>query len=245
MRGCLSIFLAFFACSAFGQSPAPTADSEFLAVHPDVLIYVHGHPSGVDAVQISMLDAKYPPETLRKQIDDLCTRLNAKPNGLQVYAYTMENNPKLKFLQAIFAVPGLTDEEGNANLTPLIQAFAGVEAPYTIHGMEVFFDEFDPPIKGPKNFTSNKVIVSGRRDSNPPQVEYAIQLLTQNPSEIKVETKPPVVEPKPKQAPEKNSSPILVWCLILLAGLAASALVYFLLIKRLSGSSATSVLRKP
>jgi len=244
MRAPLSLLLLLPGCLAFGQGDPSGAPSGFNAVRPDVVIYVRGHPTGADIVQISMVDPKYPPAQLQKQVEDLCKRLNYPAQGLQIYTYTMGNGPNLKFLQASFATTGLTDQDNNANLTPLLQAFAGVQAPFTIKGMEVFYDEFDPPIKGPKNFKSSAVVVTGRRDSNPSQVEYSVQLLSQNPDDLLVSTKPPPVESKVNQVPVQNSTSALLWCLILVAGMAAGALVYFLLTRRLSGRSTTSVLRK-
>jgi hypothetical protein len=246
MRLLLSLLLLFAALSAWSQGVIPPqSDDGFRAVRPDVLVYVEGHAAAGEIVQISMVNPDYPAETLKNQVEDLCKRLNSPARGLQVYTYTMGSNSKLKFLQASFATTGMTDGEGNANLTPLLQALAGVPGPFTIKGVEVFYNGFDPPIKGPKNFTSPAVVITGRRDSSPPQVEYSIQLQSQNASEIQVETKPPTAEPTINQPPVEKSNRVMLWCLILLAGLAGGSLVYFLLIKRLSGSSSTSVLRKP
>ena len=239
MRGCLSILMLLPACAALCQTPqAPAIQAN--TVRPDAVIYVKHHPLGADLVQITMVNPSYPEDTLKKQSEDLCRRLNFPAQGLSVYSYTMGDKANLKFVQASFATAGLSDADGNANLTPILQSFAGVPAPYTVKGIEIFYSDFDPPIKGPKSFKSNAVVVSGREDANPPQVEYSVQLLSQNPSDLLVETKPPTVEPTVKQAPVEKSTPVVLWCLILLAGMAAGALVYFLLIKRLSGGSATS-----
>jgi hypothetical protein len=240
MRCCLALLMLLSLGIAFSQVQAP-AKNGFPAVRPDVIIYVKGHWTGANVVQISMVEANYPPEMLRKQVEDLCRRLDHPATGLAVTPYVLDNNPNLKFLQATFGTSGLNDEEGNANLTPLIQAFAGVPAPHTIKGMEIFYSEFDPPIKGPKSFTSPTLRIHGRQDRNPPQVEYAVELLSQNPSELLVETKPSAGEARPLVTPTQNSSPVLLWCLILMAGVAAGALVYFLLVKRLSGRSPSSV----
>jgi hypothetical protein len=244
MRGPLLILALGIACLAHGQVPQQQVSGA--AIRPDVVIYVTAGPLGGDIVRVTMVDAGYPSDLLNKQVADLGTRLGVPAKGLQVYTYQMTSaNPKLRYLEAYFSTANLTTEDGYANLTPLIQAFAGAPAPNTIKGMEIFYDDFDPPLKGPKHFSSSAVNIVGRIDMNPPQVEYSVQLLSQNPSEINVETTPANVEPKVNQAPVQTGNPVLVWCLILLAGLAAGALVYFLLIKRLSGGSSTSVIRKP
>jgi len=230
---------------AFGQAPpASTPDRTVQAVHPDVVIFIQSH-AAADVLKISMVDPNYPEELLKKQIETLCTSLNAPAQNLQVYRYQMGANDHLQFLEASFATANLTDSDRWANLTPLIRAFAGVPAPHTIKGMEVFFDEYDPPIVGPKNFSSAAVTISGRVDSSPPEVEYAIQLLKQNPSEISVEKQAKPVESTVKQETPQKSGSVLVWCLILVAGVAAGALVYFLLTRRAVGDPSTPVSRKP
>ncbi len=243
MRCCFTLLIAAVAAVCLAQQPPQPADGQPTPVRPDVLIYVHGDTTGANVVEISMVDENYPSDLLQKQINDLCDRLKVPARGLRVVRSIMQGNNQ-KVLAASFGTVGLEDSEGNANLTPLIQAFAGAPAPYTIKGMEVFYDDFNPPIKGPKSFRSQSVTVDGRMDMNPPQVEYAIRLLTQNPGEILVSSKPPKVEPTSNRPQAGNSNSVLVWCLILIGGMAAGSLVYFLLIRRLSGSSSTSVLRK-
>jgi len=244
MRGCFILGFALLTGFGLAQQPLSAAPTTSDVVRPDVLIYVHGDTTGANVVEVTMVDEHYPADLLQKQITDLGNRLKEQPRGLRIAQFVLNTNNQ-KVLQASFGTIGLEDSDGNANLTPLIQAFAGAPAPYTIKGMEVFYDDFNPPIKGPKSFKSDAVTVEGRMDMNPPQVEYSIRLLTQNPSDILVSTKPPKVESKVNRAPVENSNSVLVWCLILVAGMAAGALVYFLLIRRLSGSSSTSVLRKP
>jgi hypothetical protein len=226
---------------AFCQDKIHPIDRTIQAVHPDVVVTVEERDSA-DIVKITMEDPTYPAETLQRQIDDLCKRLNSEPRNLQIYRYKIDSGAASEFLEASFATDNLIDSERWANLGPLVQAFAGVPAPHTIKGMEVFYSNVNPELKGPKTFQSAALEISGRRDSNPPDVEYAIQLLSQNPSEMIVEKGSKPVETPVKQAPPPNDHSILVWCLIILAGVAAGALVYFLLIKR---PAVTSVSRKP
>src|SRR5690349_17446165 len=123
MRLLLSALTLCAVSTALAQTLAPApSDSSFPAVRPDVVIYVKGHWTGNNLVEITMVDANYPPETLKKQVADLCERLGHPASGLAVTPYTMGESAKLKFLQATFGTAGLTDDEGNANLTPLIQA---------------------------------------------------------------------------------------------------------------------------
>lgn len=243
----LTGFLVFGLVTSAGAqtSTAPPAPKSAPAIHPDVVVFLRHHSSGADVVEISMVDADYPADLLTKQVNDLCARLNYPPTGLQVYSDQMiAGNPKLQFLHATFATAGLTHEDGTINLTPLIQAFAGAPPPHTIKGMNVIVDDFIPTAKTIKAFPGPGAAIYGRVDSNPPDVEYQIQLLTQNPGDINIQLTGPTVERKPSKVPERGPSAILVWSLTILAGLGTGALVYFLVVARLSGGSSAAAARK-
>lgn len=242
LMACLAVASITSAIAQTSTAPAQTA----LAIHPDVVVFLRHHTTGADVVEISMVDADYPAALLTKQVDDLCSRLKVDPIGLQVYTdQLVAGNPKLQFLHATFATAGITGNDGSINLTPLIQAFAGVPAPHTVKGMNVIVDDFTPTAKTIKDYPGPGAIVQGRVDSNPPDVEYQIQLLSQNPSDINIRVGAPPVEQKSRRPADQGGNAILVWSLAILAGLGAAALVYFLVVNRLSGGSSTASVRKP
>ena len=244
MHRLLLLFVLAVCAFSFGQVPeAPKSSS----VRPQVVVYIREHQTGANMVEMSMVEPGYPPDLLQKQIMDLCKRLNSQPMGLTIYQEELvANQPNLRFLKATFAVVGLTDMQGGVNLTPLLQAFAGAPAPNTVKGMMVVLDDFVPvPKKTLRNFKSPAVDIQGRVDQNPPAVQYDIQLLSQNPSEINVQAESEKVEKTPVSAPpQKTPSPIL-WMLIVLAGLCVGALVYFFISRWHSGSSSASIARRP
>lgn len=234
MRGWAALLLVFLCALSSPQSPT---DAPLPPIHPQLVAYVRQHSSGANLIELSMVEPDYPPDLLQRQINDLCTRLEYPARGLQVYQEELvANNPNLRFLKATFATGNLTQADGTINLTPLAQAFAGAPAPHTIKGMTVIFDDFMPTKKTLKNYRSPSVSVEGRLDVDPPTVEYQIQLLSQNPSEISVHMEPPPVERTVSQ-PSQRTTPLgLIWGLIIVAGLAAGALVYFVLIRRPFGT---------
>ncbi len=238
------LVLALYA-STFAQTTAAPVQGA-LAVHADMVVFLRRHTTGADVMEISMVEADYPASLLTKQVNDLCARLKTPAIGLQVYTDQMvAGDPKLQFLHATFATAGLTSDDGTINLNPLIQAFAGAPAPHTIKGMNVIVDDFTPSPKTIKDFPGPGAVVQGRIDSNPPDVEYQIQLLSQNPSDINVQVGVPIVERKPSRTPERGTNTVLIWSLTVLAGLGASALVYFLVVNRLSSGSGAAAVRKP
>jgi hypothetical protein len=239
LMGFLAVALVASAVAQTSAAPPP------LAIHPDLVVFLRRN-AGADVLEISMVDADYPAALLTKQVNDLCARLKVPAIGLQVYTDQMvAGNPKLQFIHATFATSGITHDDGTINLTPLIQAFAGAPAPHTISGMNVIVDDFTPTPKTIKDFPGPGAVVQGRIDSNPPDVEYQIKLLSQNPSDINVQVGAPIVERKPSRPPESGTNTILVWSLTILAGLGASALVYFLVVNRLTRGSGTAAVRKP
>ena len=244
MRLSSALLALMLASVAFGQAkPEPIGQQP--AVHPDVVIYIRQHSSGANLMEVSMVNPGYPADILRSQIESLCASLDFPARGLIVYNEELvAGNPKLKFLKAAFATSGLTEADGTVNLTPLARAFAGAKAPYTVRGMTVILDEFQPNEKTIKEFHSKAVDLHGRVEENPPAVEYQIALLSQNPGEIDIQNGPPPVEHKvsPQVAPRSNSG--LIWALITLAGLSAGSLVYFLVSRRLSGGHVSAATRK-
>lgn len=210
-----------------------------------MVVYVRQHSTGANIIQISMVEPDYPPALLQRQINDLGASLDYPPRGLSVYQHEMiANNPKLRFLKADFAVAGLTGEDGQVFLTPLVRAFVGAPEPHTIKALTVVLDGFLATPKTLHNFKSEAVEVRGQIQTDPPTVQYEIELHSQNPSEINITLDPPKVESQPQRAPARRVSPSLVWGLIILSGLAAGALVYFLLLRRPTGGPPKTAARK-
>jgi hypothetical protein len=244
MHRLLTLFVLAVTAFGFGQEPEVPKST---AVRPQVVVYIREHQTGANMVELSMVEPGYPPDLLQKQIMDLCKRLDSQPMGLNIYQEELVvNQPNLRFLKATFAVVGLTDMQGGVNLTPLLQAFAGAPAPNTVKGMMVVLDDFVPvPKKTLRNFKSPAVVIQGRVDENPPAVQYDIQLLTQNPSEINVQAEPEKAENSPVPAPSRKAPSTILWLLIVLAGLSVGGLVYFFISRWHSGSSSASIARRP
>jgi hypothetical protein len=110
--------------------------------------------------------------------------------------------------------------------------------------MTITFEGLKAGPKTLQHYNSDAVTVQGRIDVNPPSVEYNVGLLSQSPGEIKVENEPAPVEKRTRQVEQPGTIPALTWTLIILTGLAAGALVYFFVIKRLSGGPSTPAARR-
>ncbi|MBX3118990.1 MAG: hypothetical protein KF784_07985 [Fimbriimonadaceae bacterium] len=216
------------------------AQDRVLSVDAGINVVVTEHPLTADMVEITALDPNYPPDLLRQQIDTLGQLLKSTPRGLTVgYAEIDPTNPALRFLKARFAVDGLIERSvGELRIEPILKAFAGAPAPYTLKGITILFDGEAPnenTVKRydlPDAFLSQAIIVPSPSQEGAPGIEYSVKYLTQDPNKITYPNRR--VEPKSSDTPSEPAGllPTYVWIAIFMAGLSAGALVYLALAKR-------------
>lgn len=217
---------------ARAQTPEQKIEAALNSVPSQAVITVRKHPMGADMVEITMLDAKYPQDLLRGQIERIGQYTGAGARGVKV-GKTASAKPEQGFVKASFATNNLIETEtGKFRLEPFARAFAGAPKPFTITAFIVSFDEQRPTEKSVKTYQSDAVALSGR--AIPPPfggLEYRVVLFTQNPDAIAIpdEHKPPVkAVKKPVSPPTKSNQSTLTIVLIAVAAIAAGALVYFL-----------------
>jgi hypothetical protein len=204
---------------------------------PDAMITVRKHASGTDLVEVTMQSEEYPAELLKAQVIELGRLLNSEPTGLRVGAYDVESDPPMRFLQATFAVRGLiTPETGVLRLEPFAKAFAGAPKPHQVDGLMIQFEGVKPTertlyVYRPK--TGSVQVQAAVPASDPPMIEYRIQLGTQDPAAITIPDDPsakPAVVAQPPKASNPAMDPILIGAFAL-GLLALGALVYSLLLR--------------
>lgn len=214
--------------SLVGHAGAQPDQTDPALVAPDVVILVKEHQTGSEMVTVTMRRADYPASLLQEQVVRLGTALGSPPRGLYIKPYTVDESQKLSFIRASFATDNLIDRaNGELNLAELVKAFLGAPEPHTIKSFLVTFEGEKPTENTLKTLTVGNVRVSANASEMPVGIEYRILSLTQNPDEVsipkKVERK---AEPKPSSA-TNNSGRAFVVPLLVIAGLAACALVYF------------------
>lgn len=204
-------------------------------VRQDVSIVVQEHErTGADLVTVTALHPDYPPELLRSQIDTLGRLLASEPRGVAVFEQKMgaEDGGDLVFLKATFAVDGLIDRrQGELRISPILQAFAGVPAPFTVTGISLVFDGERP---GPN--TISVIETQGLRgearvmpgDSG---LEYRFELKSQNPEMLVVPDRRPEPTEAAKPSVGRSGLPVWVWIAIVAAGVGAGLLVYLALLR--------------
>lgn len=211
-----------------------------LSVNPGITVVVTEHPLTSEDVEVTAFDPNYPAQLLRQQIETIGKLLGSPPRGVAVVVQQIDPaKPELKFLKARFAVNGLIERStGELRLEPIIKAFAGAPAPYTLEGITILFDGESPTENTirrydvPGAFLSEAQIVSSPSESGAPGIEYTIKYLSQDPNKMVYPSKR--VEPKSAETASQPAGqlPGYVWIAIIVAGLSAGALVYLALAKR-------------
>jgi hypothetical protein len=193
---------------------------------------VKEHPTGAEDVEVTVLDGRYPETLLRSQMDELGRRLGTPPRGLIVYRDDVA--PEISFLKATFAVTGLIDRpRGILHLEPIVQAFAGAPAPFTVNGLDVLFENETPNTHTVKAWQGDSAEVEALfQQGAVPMIEYRVKLLTQDRDKISIPSEPTAEAPKVEPPQPKSHSDVLMIVLIAVAALAVGALVYSVLLKR-------------
>jgi hypothetical protein len=198
-------------------------------------IVVKEHTTGADFVTITMLEPEYPPDLLRRQVEQVGRELGGEARGIQVFRYELEpDDPNMAFLKVTFAVDGLIDREKQIlRVQPLLRAFAGAPEPYTVTGLTIIFDGERPAAHTPRDVRSEAVVATAGFNDDPPLVgiEYRVQLLSQDPEAIVFPERADVEPPRPVPVAQPPGIPWIVWPLIIVAALAVGPLVYFALLR--------------
>lgn len=224
-----------FGLIALCSGGASAQASLFDEVKPDVIVIVREHvKTGADLVEISLVKADFPASTLRRQIDALGKELGSNPRGVVVGTQSLQTTRKLEYLRATFAVDGLIEHDlSTLRIQPLLRALAGVKEPNTIHGINILFDGEKPTKLTVEKYHLDKVLRSEARFLPFPRgIEYRVELLSQNPSEISF---PDKLDQPNEKAPQTTSVPrdnrVILFVLFGIAGIALGALVYFAMLR--------------
>lgn len=200
---------------------------------PQATVVIRRHELGAEVVEITMIRRDYPSRLLYDQAMKIAEYAGSTMRGLQVFrANYGAAGERFAFLKATFSVDGLADvKNGRFNLEPIVRAFAGAPAPFTILGLSINYYGYTPGADALKTYSSNAVRLTGSATSSPRAVEYRVALLSQDQSRIKIPTR---VAPEPAEArpaPSRPNGPLLIVAIVA-GSAAAGALVYFALLGR-------------
>lgn len=231
MRALLVFCILFASLGAVAQEPLL-----FLKVRTDVAIIVRKHPLGADMVDITMRDPNYPKELLTSQVEEMCRLLGTPARGLAVTVQSVAPGAQFTFVKANFATNGIILANGDLHIEPILKAFAGAPAPYTIQGISLAFPGFVPSKKTLQRYDQPGMMEAEGRYTDQPAalkgLEYRVQLLTQDPSKISFpdeygQSEAAATVPRASE----NSSRTWLFAIVIVAAIAVGALVYFAMLR--------------
>lgn len=100
----------------------------FLSAKPEATVVIQRHPTGADLVEVTVVDAKYPPDSLRRACERVGEIAGTPVRGLVV----TNTNPATNegFPKATFATNGLiADAAPRLRLEPVLRAFGYAPTP--------------------------------------------------------------------------------------------------------------------
>lgn len=230
MRLAFGLVGVLIATGAWGQPTLPTNPANLPTTTPDAIIVVRDSTGGADLVEVSMVKAGYPKDLLRAQCQRLVQEAGGDLRGLQIFERRMrQEDPQSAFVKAYFGTTNLYDPvAGSLNLQPIVRAFTGTAAPYTIDALIVSFSGHRATERNLNLYRSDAVEVVGNALTAPAGLEYRITLKTQDPAKIEIPDRYTPPPPKPVEKAAESNSAALRILLIVGGSLLAGALVYFL-----------------
>jgi hypothetical protein len=219
---------------AMDSADVVSGKSVFQVSRPDIIVSVTKHPVGADMFEISAVIPKYPEALMRQQILKMCEILGVPPRGLIVQTVRVGGESKITSTRATFATNGIIDREhGTLRIAPIVKGFAGAPEPYTLHGMTIMFNGEQPSPNVLRSYSTPDIRLQAIANENPPVVEYRIQLLSQDPHELDLPDSNAVEQKATPTAStvQQNGVDWSLWIPLLAAAVAASVLVYFILLR--------------
>ncbi len=227
----LTLLSIFSAGSAQDEAPETVDPSQ---VPPQITIVVKEHPATPDLIEITMLDPNYPQDRLREQILKIGEMTGTGVRGLNIRQVQFDTKVPQGFIKANFATDHIIDRVGGTlNLGSLVEPFLGSPEPFEIRSFMITFDGEVPGAKTLRVFADRYVAVKAENIESPPAIDYRVVVFSQDPEQVNIPLEPSQAQPADDAEPvEVRRLPLpLLISLIVIAGLAAGALVYFALLK--------------
>ncbi len=187
--------------------------------------------TGTDRVELAAVKAGYPQDLMQQQANALCRNLGSSARGFIGQNYKIGDQT---FTKCSFGTDGLVNRTtGQIRLTPLVQAFAGAPSPYTVEQMIIIVQGMQPTGNTLREFGSKAVRVQTNSTPSPPQIEYRVALLSQDPADLVIpdERTPEQKTPANTSTQRQKGLDWTMWVAIFTAALAAAFIVYFLLLR--------------
>ncbi len=217
--------------AALGGAQGPGVQSLFDSVRPQISVVVREHPTTADLVEITAVDANYPPELLRAQAEAIGAGTGSPVRGLHMVRQEMGTGTGGGFLKATFATDHLIDRAaGVLRLQPIVRAFVGGRSTGIVTGLSIMFDGEVPNVDTLRIFPGKGVTLEGRTTGSPAGLEYRVHITATDPSEVVIPERLQHTADKKEERTKGPSNTVLI-ALGALAAVAAGALVYLALLR--------------
>jgi len=197
---------------------------------------VRKHPIGADMVEITIAELDYPLDVLKRQSEQIAMNLGSEARGLSVGQ--SGSDPKFKFAKASFATDGIIDrEKGTVRLNSIVQGILGVASKQAIKSFLITLEGEAPVDRQTlQSFASDTVVLRAHASQSPKGIEYRILALTEDATKLDIPDRyvEDVAKPAVKKPVKSEGVSWLPLALVVVAGIAGGALVYF----AISGRSA-------
>jgi hypothetical protein len=218
--------------SVWAQSPPASNGNLFQTLRIDALISVSRNSVGGDFVEATLLRPGLSLEAGNQFADRLCAALGGRPEGrleMGGRVATITGAPP----KVSFNTSGLVQPDGTLRLNALAQALTGLPAP-GIQGAAVLFQGVEPTTNTISSFRTAAIEIEGYTNVPARTLEYRIKISTDDPEKISIPESRDRTVVRTEPEPRTFRLDPAVLALLLVAGLSAGALVYFLLLRNRS-----------
>lgn len=210
------------------QEGAGTKTSLFSSTNAEISLTVRRTSSAASDCEVTAIRRDYDPKVLVAQIGRLGKELGSEIRGLRVDTKEIGTGKPQTFVKAAFGAFGLYDAAtGATGLQAVARAFGGGDAANPVRAISVTYFGYAPTASTLRTFSSDKVLVEGRFNEDPPFVEYVVALLTPSAEEVAIPRLYEAPAPKTAPPPALGGLPSVVWAALIVAAVALGALVYF------------------
>lgn len=226
------IFLVGVVTTAWAQdgNSAPTEVSVPFSIPPQVFITVKKPEIGSDLVTITAREESYNPALLKFQCQQVGKFAGSESRGIEIKGADLGTQGTSGMVRATFACDGLINREKKSlNIDAIVKAFLGSPKPM----VSSFLIQFDGEVAGPQTIrrvVNEEYMLEGKNLTNPTGLEYRVEVLTQDTRTFTIPGSLSEV-PEVKETPQTNKLHPLVIPSLVVGLIAASALVYFAVLR--------------
>ncbi|QYK53849.1 MAG: hypothetical protein KF824_02910 [Fimbriimonadaceae bacterium] len=232
MRIGILIFLVGVLTTAWGQD-GNSAQSEAeipFSMAPQVFVTVVKPEIGSDLVTVTAREEDYNPALLKFQCQQVGKFAGTESRGIEIKGANIGSQGASGLVRATFACDGLINRENKTlNIDAIVKAFLGSPKPM----ISSFLIQFEGEEAGPqtiRRIVNQQYMLEGKNLANPTGLEYRVEVLTQDTRAFTIPSSLSEV-PKVKETQQTNKLHPLVIPSLVVGLIAASALVYFAVLR--------------